>query len=217
MHRGLLVGTGPLVDPGFRGKLLIPLHNLTLDAYEIRGDEGLIWVEFTKTSFKPEDEVKEGTQEALDAWESRKNNMTPAAYFEKANNNRPIRSSIPAAIAETRIRSRQAEEAAKEAAASSKRRARSYQILSAIGAITILGTIATLLSFFEAVKGNVNSAVTLASTIGGTAERAASDAKSAQGATEDLKSQIDKAASASAKLDNYVWNSIRLMAGSTRC
>ena len=79
MHRGLLVGTGPLVDPGFRGKLLIPLHNLTLDAYEIRGDEGLIWVEFTKTSFKPEDEVKEGTQEALDAWESRKNNMTPAA------------------------------------------------------------------------------------------------------------------------------------------
>lgn len=217
MHRGLLVGTGPLVDPGFRGKLLIPLHNLTLDAYEIRGDEGLIWVEFTKTSFKPEDEVKEGTQEALDAWESRKNNMTPAAYFEKANNNRPICSSIPAAIAETRIRSRQAEEAAKEAAASSKRRARSYQILSAIGAITILGTIATLLCFFEAVKGNVNSAVTLASTIGGTAERAASDAKSAQGATEDLKSQIDKAASASAKLDNYVWNSIRLMAGSTRC
>jgi deoxycytidine triphosphate deaminase len=29
VHRGLLVGTGPLVDPGFSGRLLVPLHNLT--------------------------------------------------------------------------------------------------------------------------------------------------------------------------------------------
>ena len=50
MHRGLLLGTGPLVDPGFHGRLLIPLHNLTSDEYTIRGDEGLIWMEFTKTS-----------------------------------------------------------------------------------------------------------------------------------------------------------------------
>ena len=50
VHRGLLLGTGPLVDPGFHGGLLVPLHNLTSDEYTIRGDEGLIWVEFTKTS-----------------------------------------------------------------------------------------------------------------------------------------------------------------------
>src|SRR3977135_1230729 len=28
VHRGLLLGTGPLIDPGFEGRLLIPIHNL---------------------------------------------------------------------------------------------------------------------------------------------------------------------------------------------
>lgn len=50
VHQGLLLGTGPLVDPGFWGKLCIPLHNLTNEDYKIPKDEGLIWVEFTKTS-----------------------------------------------------------------------------------------------------------------------------------------------------------------------
>src|ERR1041385_2141118 len=36
VHRGLLLGTGPLVDPGFHGKLLVPLHNLTSDPYTDR-------------------------------------------------------------------------------------------------------------------------------------------------------------------------------------
>lgn len=54
VHRGLLLGTGPLVDPGFWGKLCIPVHNLTDQDYEIPLDEGLIWIEFTKTTSTPE-------------------------------------------------------------------------------------------------------------------------------------------------------------------
>lgn len=50
VHRGLLLGTGPLVDPGFVGRLLIPLHNLTSEDYYLTGGKGLIWVEFTKIS-----------------------------------------------------------------------------------------------------------------------------------------------------------------------
>ena len=50
VHRGLLLGTGPLVDPGYEGNLLIPLHNLTTNDYEIKEGEGIIWVEFTKLS-----------------------------------------------------------------------------------------------------------------------------------------------------------------------
>ncbi|NNV22498.1 hypothetical protein EHE22_18970 [Ochrobactrum pseudogrignonense] len=50
VHRGLLLGTGPIVDPGFWGKLCIPLHNLTSEDYYIPLEEGLIWVEFTKTT-----------------------------------------------------------------------------------------------------------------------------------------------------------------------
>lgn len=50
VHRGLLLGTGPLVDPGYWGKLCIPLHNLTSQEYAIPINDGLIWIEFTKTT-----------------------------------------------------------------------------------------------------------------------------------------------------------------------
>ena len=50
VHKGILLGTGPLVDPGFGGNLLIPLHNLTDKDHKLKGGEGVIWVEFTKLS-----------------------------------------------------------------------------------------------------------------------------------------------------------------------
>ena len=50
VHKGILLGTGPLIDPGFFGSWLIPLHNLTNNDYELTGEEGIIWVEFTKVS-----------------------------------------------------------------------------------------------------------------------------------------------------------------------
>ena len=54
VHKGLLLGTGPLVDPGFSGRLLIPLHNMTANSYVLAEDDELIWVEFTKTSAHPD-------------------------------------------------------------------------------------------------------------------------------------------------------------------
>lgn len=53
VHRGILLGTGPLIDPGYDRPILIPLHNLTDEDYFIPLDEGLIWVEFTKTHPTP--------------------------------------------------------------------------------------------------------------------------------------------------------------------
>jgi len=50
VHRGILLGTGPLIDPGFVGKIMIPLHNLTNNDYLLKGGEPLIWIEFTKVS-----------------------------------------------------------------------------------------------------------------------------------------------------------------------
>ncbi|MDR0604435.1 MAG: hypothetical protein LBG80_09065 [Bacteroidales bacterium] len=49
-YKGLLLGTGPIVDPGFVGKLYIPLHNLTSNEYVIHRDADLITIEFTKLS-----------------------------------------------------------------------------------------------------------------------------------------------------------------------
>lgn len=50
IYRGILLGTGPIIDPGFCGRLSIPLHNLTSNDYEFEGGETLIWMEFTKVS-----------------------------------------------------------------------------------------------------------------------------------------------------------------------
>ncbi len=49
-YKGLLLGTGPIVDPGFVGKLYIPLHNLTSNIYKIKKGAELILIEFTKLS-----------------------------------------------------------------------------------------------------------------------------------------------------------------------
>ena len=50
IYKGLLLGTGPLVDPGFCGQLSIPLHNLTSNTYRFFYGEELISMEFTKMS-----------------------------------------------------------------------------------------------------------------------------------------------------------------------
>jgi deoxycytidine triphosphate deaminase len=95
VHRGILLGTGPLVDPGFDRKLLIPLHNLTDSDYFISLDEGLIWVEFTKTYLQPQSRngdpyvdvnLPENTQKDFNK------------FFMEASGGQPIRSSIPTAI-----------------------------------------------------------------------------------------------------------------------
>lgn len=52
VYKGLLLGTGPIVDPGFIGRLYIPLHNLTLNKYNINKGAELISVEFTKLSMR---------------------------------------------------------------------------------------------------------------------------------------------------------------------
>jgi deoxycytidine triphosphate deaminase len=51
VYRGLLVGTGPLVDPGFVGRLSIPLHNFTSNEYLLTAGEGFVYFEFTKLSW----------------------------------------------------------------------------------------------------------------------------------------------------------------------
>ena len=87
VHKGILLGTGPLVDPGFGGRILIPLHNLTDNDYSLKGGQGIIWVEFTKVSkncyWLPD---QEGTERpsGLVEFPSRKTIDDPDAYLSKA-------------------------------------------------------------------------------------------------------------------------------------
>lgn len=59
VYRGLLVGTGPLVDPGFDGVLSIPVHNFTSNKYVLRAGEGFVYFEFSKLSWSnPKDSIR---------------------------------------------------------------------------------------------------------------------------------------------------------------
>lgn len=84
------MGTGPLVDPGFQGRLLIPIHNLTDSPVRINGNDGFIWVEVTKVSTLTTKNSTEYVEFPDD-----KRHREPWQYFKKASNNDPIRSSLP--------------------------------------------------------------------------------------------------------------------------
>ena len=87
VHKGLLLGTGPLIDPGFGGRILVPLHNLTDNDYVLRGGDGIIWVEFTKVSqnryWLPGHEDAE-RPEGLVAFPSGKVIEDPLVYLNKS-------------------------------------------------------------------------------------------------------------------------------------
>lgn len=103
IHRGLLLGTGPLVDPGFKGKLLIPLHNLTKNKYVLHAEDHFIWVEFTKLDTSRIDTKPDGKS----VWKSvagstfeysdfptNKRELKPINYFRKSNAGAEVRSSL---------------------------------------------------------------------------------------------------------------------------
>ena len=136
IHRGILLGTGPLVDPGYVGKLLIPLHNLTTNDYTFRGGEDLIWMEFTKLSDNSNWENKTGTSKQFVKvgtlirysqipkiprlgeyvpFPSKKSQDDVRKFLDKASPHRPIRSSIPDIIVQAQKSAQNAEQKAEDA------------------------------------------------------------------------------------------------------
>ena len=106
VYRGLLLGTGPLVDPGFEGKLLVPIHNLTNNTYSFQRDETFIWIEFTKIS-PNKNWQRSPRQQAFsrhgvyEPFPLGKKYPKPPAYFEKANRGNSINNATPKALFET--------------------------------------------------------------------------------------------------------------------
>lgn len=149
VHRGLLLGTGPLVDPGFWGKLCIPLHNLTNEDYFIPKDQGLIWVEFTKTSI-PATALAEGR----DAIRNVKEHWDILKLLNKAANQYTgekvaIRSSISSAL-------ERFEDAAEKSASSAQAAKKSAETVRNIGAAaavaTVLGVFGLAYSYYSDVS-----------------------------------------------------------------
>lgn len=134
IYRGILLGTGPLVDPGFVGKLSVPLHNLTTNDYTFMGGDPLIWMEFTKLSRRREWRERPSSLPVVEKQgkfyefpEEKKSFGDVESYLRKADPHRPIRSSIPATL-----------EGARQAAEQARRR---VNVFTVTGLLSILGVL----------------------------------------------------------------------------
>lgn len=138
VYKGLLLGTGPIVDPGFEGRLSIPLHNLTNNDYVFTGGKTIISFEFEKINYHPY--VDRGNEEVksklhVPFFEDRSNagEQEVGDYLEKAAPNEQVKSSIPA-------ETERAEEAADKA-----ERFANYNLLAAIVTVMVgFSTVASL-------------------------------------------------------------------------
>lgn len=171
IHRGILLGTGPLVDPGYVGKLLIPLHNLTTNDYTFRGGEDLIWMEFTKLSDNSRWQNKTGTSKQFlkvgtlirysqipkiprlgeyVPFPLTKSQDNVRKFLDKASPHRAIRSSLPDIIVKA---GKSAEDAAKIA--------NSIQRTITIGGIialvaVIVGVAALVVPVYSVIQDSIN-------------------------------------------------------------
>ncbi len=140
VYRGLLLGTGPLIDPGYRGRINIPLHNLTANRYSFEYGEGLIWIEFTKLSphesWAPKEcEDIKSNEYDLKKIDPEKTNQDMSYFLSRANKG-PIISSIPKSLAE----SKNLAQSAKEDAEKSKKTINRIALFGFVsGAISIIG------------------------------------------------------------------------------
>ena len=152
VHKGILLGTGPLIDPGFGGRILIPLHNLTGNNYILRGGQGIIWVEFTKVSknccWLPDQEGNERPS-GLVEFPSKKAIDDPDAYLYKAGTVAGVQSAYKEALESTMS----AADAASAAAAKASNRADEFdtrmRTFGFVGLIAVVvGVAALVLSAF---------------------------------------------------------------------
>lgn len=94
VYKGLLLGTGPIIDPGFVGQIYIPLHNLTSNTYYIKAGAELISVEFTKLSSNSywvndnseNQDIVNGVKEFQYVPNQIKSNRTLVEYIDRALN-----------------------------------------------------------------------------------------------------------------------------------
>lgn len=143
IYRGLLVGTGPLVDPGFEGVLSVPVHNLTGQDYELTAGETLVWMEFTKLSNHASwDERSRSSSFPYVAFPPRKLERKGLEDYLKAASAGPVVSSIPAEVGAARV--------AAEKAAGAARTVRNLGVLGGVALLAALG--ALLLQVSSAVR-----------------------------------------------------------------
>ena len=159
VHKGILLGTGPLVDPGFVGRLLVPLHNLTNNDYEVQGGDKLLWVEFTKLTrhcywLRSQKELEACGPKELVPLDLSKLRIDASRYFWKAGVSEKggVLSAFKGALEDAREKANTSEKAA-------ERSEKMVRWLGGVGVlIVIIGVGALLLAAWQLWQGNVDMA-----------------------------------------------------------
>jgi deoxycytidine triphosphate deaminase len=163
VYKGLLLGTGPIVDPCFIGKLYIPLHNLTSNEYIIKKNAPLICVEFTKLSIHNDRKLTKKQELIIKDLDFSNvplnvNSFEPSRdiekYITKSLTNKLFRkirtdeisvgSSIPEVILEARVNAGKSEENARNAEESAMKAEKNVNRFGLIAFCGILLTIGGL-------------------------------------------------------------------------
>jgi deoxycytidine triphosphate deaminase len=164
VYHGLLVGTGPLVDPGFDRKIHIPLHNLTSSSCKIPASDAVLWMEFTKLS-PHESWNKEGRTPEYGRYVSfpaRKTEGRPGfdAYITHATGGEPVLSSIPEQVGVASTAAKDAAEQAKMARRSSlKFQAGTAAAIALAVTAVIIGIVTYINDVQNGVTSDANTAV----------------------------------------------------------
>ena len=143
VHRGILLGTGPLVDPGFGGPLLVPLHNLTANDYDVIGGDNLLWVEFTKLTTndywkRDQANLTDSRPRDLVTFPAAKQGLKAHQYFAKAEvGSRGVVSAFKGELASSQRNARAASDSAEKAATT----VRNLTIGGTLGIVVAVGTL----------------------------------------------------------------------------
>jgi len=182
VHRGLLLGTGPLVDPGFVGKLCIPIHNLTDEDYYIDKNDGLIWIEFTKTSLPADKDDEARAPLEGNEFQGDIRKLIEKAALRYPKEKIAIRSSLPGMFDQASASARKAETAAKWMAA--------FNVLGVVGAVMAIGGLLfTASNFLSGLSGRNEQ---IAGDLKLTVERQQGEIKALSDQVSELKAELDR-------------------------
>ncbi len=171
VYKGLLLGTGPIVDPGFVGRLYIPLHNLTSNEYRVKKGAPLITLEFTKVGRNREGAIwPEVMKETLDFTSLHhqpeeikagrdfdfylRKALIGKELFRKTKDNICVGSSIPEKIQSAEESAKVAEESAKQSEKSLSSIKKFLYGIGLAGGIALIIAVAALLND---VNGRIDS------------------------------------------------------------
>lgn len=215
VHRGLLLGTGPLVDPGYEGSLLVPLHNLTSNDYTFTVGEGLIWVEFTKLSNHRNWHKGYPLRHRYEYRQFRsKKNPDAVAFLDKAHKG-AITSSIPDAIDFTKDEAQRAADQAQSAKTEAENIHKTFRKYSLAGALAVGISLVTIVystynlvhdsaSYISTAQQQLTSAQVQLATLQKNQDQLMIDYKSQQEELRKLKIALSKKAPPPGKCNSEI-------------